>query len=197
MFPYEFTNFNIIRGLVWLVVIDPLLMTIGYWILMLGLLPLLGLFLGANAFAHGRKNEKQQIPASDSKGSSDLDTGGAFSSTIIENHNGNATGPHAFMPAQIGALHMWMEGETGPGELHILANGDSLFRVTNGPDWNLGNLGETASDYRITAEGKVTVGFKPPLAILLWAETEKAPILVELLLQSDIPRLSEGELPPL
>jgi len=39
----DFDGFNIIRGLFWLIVVDPIVLTIAYWIYMLVMLPILGI----------------------------------------------------------------------------------------------------------------------------------------------------------
>ena len=100
------------------------------------------------------------------------------------------------MPASIGALFLWQESETGPGELLLAPDGQAVFRVANGPEWNLGNLHESITDDRINDEGRVIIGFRPPLSIMMWAETSDVPALMDLLETSNIPRLGEGDLPP-
>jgi hypothetical protein len=53
----EFDGFNLIRGLFWLIVVDPIVLTVAYWIFMLLMLPLIGLAAGASAIAN-RKHDK-------------------------------------------------------------------------------------------------------------------------------------------
>jgi hypothetical protein len=53
----EFDGFNLIRGLFWLIIVDPIVLTVAYWIFMLLMLPLIGLAAGASAIAN-RKHEK-------------------------------------------------------------------------------------------------------------------------------------------
>ena len=52
----EFDGFNLIRGLFWLIIVDPIVLTVAYWIFMLLMLPLIGLAAGASALANRRKN---------------------------------------------------------------------------------------------------------------------------------------------
>ena len=80
-----------------------------------------------------------------------------------------------------------MESETGPGELHLGSDGAARFIVTGGPAWNLGNLNESASDYRISEGGKVVMWLKPPMSIMLWTEPGEATELIEFLTNSSIP----------
>lgn len=183
LFPYEFTNVNIIRGLLWLIVIDPILLTIGYWAVLILVLPIVGLVFGASSLTRrGRQR-------------------GASAQTSPAPQSGPDVAPNvpsslAVMPASIGALFLWQESETGPGELLLAPDGQAVFRVANGPEWNLGNLHESITDYRINDEGRVIIGFRPPLSIMMWAETRDVPALMNLLEASSIPRLREGELPP-
>jgi hypothetical protein len=53
----EFDGFNLIRGLFWLIIVDPIVLTVAYWIFMLLMLPLIGLAAGASALAN-RKHAK-------------------------------------------------------------------------------------------------------------------------------------------
>jgi hypothetical protein len=53
----EFDGFNLIRGLFWLIIVDPIVLTVAYWIFMLLMLPLIGLAAGASAIAN-RKHDK-------------------------------------------------------------------------------------------------------------------------------------------
>ena len=53
----EFDGFNLIRGLFWLIIVDPIVLTVAYWIFMLLMLPLIGLAAGATAIAN-RKRDK-------------------------------------------------------------------------------------------------------------------------------------------
>jgi len=39
----EFTGFSLLRGLFWLIIIDPIVLTVAYWIFMLVVLPVSGL----------------------------------------------------------------------------------------------------------------------------------------------------------
>ena len=50
-FPIAFDGVSIGRGLLWLIVIDPIVMTVAYWIFMLVMLPVIGLAVGAGALA--------------------------------------------------------------------------------------------------------------------------------------------------
>lgn len=54
-FPIAFDGVNIGRGLLWLIVIDPIVMTVAYWIFMLVMLPVIGLAVGAGALADRRR----------------------------------------------------------------------------------------------------------------------------------------------
>lgn len=184
LFPYEFTNVNIIRGLLWLMVIDPILLTVGYWVLLIIALPIVGLVAGASSLSQRESSRRGAVPSSPV---SQQSTAGVAAQV----HPSTAV-----MPARIGALHLWQESETGPGELVLAPDGQAVFRVTHGPQWNLGNLRETITDYRINEEGRVVVGFKPPLSIMMWAETSDVPALLDLLESSNIPQLGEGDLPP-
>jgi hypothetical protein len=47
----EFDGFNLIRGLFWLIIVDPIVLTVAYWIFMLVMLPLVGLAVGVSALA--------------------------------------------------------------------------------------------------------------------------------------------------
>lgn len=53
-FPYEFTNVSIGRGLLWLFIIDPIVVTVAYWIFMLVMLPVIGLAAGVGAILDRR-----------------------------------------------------------------------------------------------------------------------------------------------
>ena len=53
----DFDGFNLIRGLFWLIIVDPIVLTVAYWIFMLLILPLIGLAAGASAIAN-RKHDK-------------------------------------------------------------------------------------------------------------------------------------------
>ena len=53
----DFDGFNLIRGLFWLIIVDPIVLTVAYWIFMLLILPLIGLAAGASAIAK-RKHDK-------------------------------------------------------------------------------------------------------------------------------------------
>ena len=55
----EFEGFNLIRGLFWLIVVDPIVLTFAYWIFMLVMLPLVGLAAGASALA-SRKHSNEE-----------------------------------------------------------------------------------------------------------------------------------------
>lgn len=55
--PYFFVDFegvNLFRGLIWLIIIDPLVLTVAYWIFMLVMLP-----IGALAAGIGRASDKR------------------------------------------------------------------------------------------------------------------------------------------
>ena len=53
----DFDGFNLIRGLFWLIIVDPIVLTVAYWIFMLLMLPLIGLAAGASAISN-RKHDK-------------------------------------------------------------------------------------------------------------------------------------------
>ena len=55
----DFDGFNLIRGLFWLIIVDPIVLTVAYWIFMLLTLPLIGLAAGASAIA-SRKHNKEE-----------------------------------------------------------------------------------------------------------------------------------------
>jgi hypothetical protein len=55
----EFEGFNLIRGLFWLIIVDPIVLTVAYWIFMLVMLPLVGLAAGASALA-SRKHSNEE-----------------------------------------------------------------------------------------------------------------------------------------
>jgi len=52
----DFEGFDLIRGLFWLIIIDPIVLTVAYWIFMLIMLPVIGLAAGASAMAN-RKHD--------------------------------------------------------------------------------------------------------------------------------------------
>jgi hypothetical protein len=55
--PYFFVDFdgvNLFRGLIWLIIVDPLVLTVAYWIFMLVMLP-----IGALAAGIGRASDKR------------------------------------------------------------------------------------------------------------------------------------------
>ena len=52
----EFDGFNLIRGLFWLIIVDPIVLTVAYWIFMLVMLPLVGLAVGVSALASRKHN---------------------------------------------------------------------------------------------------------------------------------------------
>ena len=54
----DFDGFNLIRGLFWLIIVDPIVLTVAYWIYMLLMLPLIGLAAGASAIAERKNNKK-------------------------------------------------------------------------------------------------------------------------------------------
>ena len=54
-FPYEFTGFSLGRGLLWLIVIDPIVATLAYWAFMLVMLPVIGLAAGVGALMDRRR----------------------------------------------------------------------------------------------------------------------------------------------
>lgn len=186
LFPYEFTNVNIIRGLLWLIIVDPILVTIGYWAALIIVLPIAGLVFGASSLSRrGRKR------------ANDFSTSPSSPRPTSAVTPPPTTAP-AVMPARIGAVFLSLESDTGPGQLLLAHDGQAVFRVTNGPRWDLGNLHESVRDYRVNDEGRVSIGFKPPLPIMMWAEREEVPALIELLESSAIPHLRDGDpLPPL
>ncbi|MCH9830220.1 MAG: hypothetical protein K0U31_01325 [Actinomycetia bacterium] len=57
VFFLDFDGFNLIRGLFWPIIVDPIVLTVAYWIFMLLMLPLIGLAAGASAIAN-RKHDK-------------------------------------------------------------------------------------------------------------------------------------------
>ena len=54
----EFDGFSLIRGLFWLVVIDPIIATVAYWIFMVVVVP-----LGGMASALGDRQDRNHPPA--------------------------------------------------------------------------------------------------------------------------------------
>ena len=55
--PYFFVDFdgvNLFRGLIWLIIVDPLVLTVAYWVFMLVMLP-----IGALAAGIGRASDKR------------------------------------------------------------------------------------------------------------------------------------------
>ena len=52
----DFEGFNPIRGLFWLIIIDPIVLTVAYWIFMLIMLPVIGLAAGASALTNRRRS---------------------------------------------------------------------------------------------------------------------------------------------
>lgn len=56
MFFMEFDGFNLLRGFFWLVIIDPIVLTVAYWIFMLIMLPIAGIMAGASAI-NNRNNK--------------------------------------------------------------------------------------------------------------------------------------------
>jgi len=53
----DFEGFNLIRGLFWLIIIDPIVLTVAYWIFLFIMLPVIGLAAGASAIAN-RNHDK-------------------------------------------------------------------------------------------------------------------------------------------
>ena len=51
----DFEGVNPIRGLFWLIIVDPIVLTVAYWIFMLVMLPVIGLAVGAGALADRRR----------------------------------------------------------------------------------------------------------------------------------------------
>ena len=49
MFFIDFDGFNLLRGLFWLVIIDPIVLTVAYWLFMLIMLPIAVLMAGTSA----------------------------------------------------------------------------------------------------------------------------------------------------
>lgn len=54
-FPYEFTDASIGRGLLWLLVIDPIVATVAYWGFMLVMLPVIALAASVGTFLDRKK----------------------------------------------------------------------------------------------------------------------------------------------
>lgn len=54
-FPYEFTDVSIGRGLLWLFIIDPIVVTVAYWIFMLVMLPVIVFAAGIGTFLDRKK----------------------------------------------------------------------------------------------------------------------------------------------
>ena len=52
----EFEGSSLFRGLVWLVIVDPIVFTVSYWIFMLLMLPVIGMAAGASALISRDKN---------------------------------------------------------------------------------------------------------------------------------------------
>ena len=59
-FPIEFSGFNLVRGLLWLFIADPIITTVAYWVFMLILLPLVGLVAGVSKIQEKRTPKKPQ-----------------------------------------------------------------------------------------------------------------------------------------
>jgi hypothetical protein len=57
-FPYEFSGTNLARGLFWLILVDPIVATIGYWIAMLVLMPLIGITEGLRKLRFWHREER-------------------------------------------------------------------------------------------------------------------------------------------
>lgn len=50
----EFDGFSLVRGLLWLLIIDPIVLTVAYWIFMLVIMP-----IGAAASAIGQRQDRK------------------------------------------------------------------------------------------------------------------------------------------
>jgi len=53
----DFTGFNPIRGIFWLVIVDPIVFTVAYWAFMLIMLPIAGIGAGAAALSERMSNK--------------------------------------------------------------------------------------------------------------------------------------------
>jgi hypothetical protein len=53
----DFDGFNLIRGLFWLIIVDPIVLTVAYWIFMLLMLPLIGLGAGASTLTNRTRDK--------------------------------------------------------------------------------------------------------------------------------------------
>ena len=51
----EFTGFSLLRGLFWFLIVDPLVLTLAYWIFMLVMMPLGAVAAGLGALGDRRK----------------------------------------------------------------------------------------------------------------------------------------------
>ena len=51
----EFTGFSLLRGLFWLIIVDPLVLTLAYWIFMLIMMPIGAAAAGLGALGDRRK----------------------------------------------------------------------------------------------------------------------------------------------
>jgi hypothetical protein len=57
-FPIAFDGPSIGRGLIWLVVIDPIVMKVAHWIFILVMLPAIGLAVGVGALSERRSRKR-------------------------------------------------------------------------------------------------------------------------------------------
>jgi len=51
----DFDGFSLIRGLLWLFIVDPIVLTAAYWIFMLIMLPIIGISAGVDAMRNRNK----------------------------------------------------------------------------------------------------------------------------------------------
>jgi hypothetical protein len=75
-FPIEFDGVSIGRGLLWLIIIDPIVVTVAYWIFMLVMLPVIALAAGAGALADRRAYRKKDSPWENDAQDADPDSRG-------------------------------------------------------------------------------------------------------------------------
>ena len=56
----EFEGFSLVRGLLWLFIVEPIVLTVAYWVLLIVLLPVFALIAGVSALGERNKNTKQK-----------------------------------------------------------------------------------------------------------------------------------------
>jgi hypothetical protein len=151
--PFFFIDFDgasLIRGLLWLVVIDPIVMTVAYWLFMIIMLPIAALVAGI----------------------------GALSDTHEQGHTSASASPAVTqVTATLHVLHLDQVPDGGPGTLTIEADGRASFQASRA-GWNLGDLHTSVKRYGIDANGAVTVDFVPPMSGYITATDASADTLV-------------------